>query len=175
MLYVDSDLLFRRSIEDIFHLSDALVVSGDLAHYVSREHSFNSGLMLIGPAYLSATCYEQLLGDLRPEVLSGHRVLLADQLVLNHHFAGRARIVGGEYNYLLACHEELTASAGITVTQARVIHFNYGRKPWLPKEAMTASTTSPVDAVATGLWLNSFADCLKEIGLRAAFDNTRSV
>ena len=168
VLFCDSDLLFRASVEDLLQLPEAFIAAGDIGYYAGRGNTFNSGFMLIDRVHLTEDCWRGLLDKTEPQVFEGRRVALADQIVLSAYFAGRARIVSGACNFLLACHQEIAASAGLSLSRARVVHFNFGRKPWMPEEALGASTRDPVVASACAMWQQDFADCLEGLALRAS-------
>jgi len=168
---------------------EPLVACGDIGHYTAlrrfreaepggefdaRQNTFNAGFILVGEPLLSDARYAELLERTHPATFVGRRAALVDQVVFNVVFEGQARIAPGVYNYLLACHETISASEGTPLTQARVIHFNFGRKPWLAGEALRASMRDPVVAAACGMWLECWAACLKEFTLRAAFEASHS-
>lgn len=180
VLFCDSDLLFRGSVEELFHWPEPLVACGDIEHYAARigagpagdpvharHHTFNSGLMLIGETLLSQAHYDGLLRTTQPGTFVHRRVALADQAVLNVWFEGQARIAPGAFNFLLACHDVIRACDDTALSGARVVHFNFGRKPWAPGEALRGSMRDPVVAAACAKWLESFGSCLKASAVRA--------
>jgi hypothetical protein len=166
VIYCDSDLLFRGSIENLIRHSDALVACGDVQYYRSGGHSFNAGLMVIDKQVLTDDCYRGLLDHVCPKTFETRRIAHTDQAVLNAYFQSAARIASGADNYLLACHEDIAAAEGTPLSKARVLHFNFGRKPWMPDEALRTSIRDPIVAAACGMWLDEFAACLEEAALR---------
>ena len=120
VLFCDSDVLFRRPVQELFALPQPLVACGDGPHHsgrarswragpkhldnsedkaVSYRNTFNSGVVLIGEELLTDEHHAGLLslvdGDL--DCLG-----IADQVVLNLRFAGRQHLVSATYNYLLS-------------------------------------------------------------------------
>ena len=185
VLYCDSDVLFRQSIDELFGRREALICCGDapqlLGKYRSAEsflpidpadgadalrETFNDGLLLVDAALLGADRHADLLAMLVPEAWpagTSH----TKQLLQNRHFAGRQTLVSSTYNFLLASAAAITRREGITAAEAKVLHFNLPAKPWMPAAALRQTlTTAP--STAWSFWYQAWLECLSALHLRAS-------
>lgn len=186
VLFLDSDLLVRGSVENLFHLKHQFIACGDGAFYNGRGRrwgrgieescgdeeieviydTFNSGFFLVDNSLLIDDVYEGVLNLVDRRIYKTPNMKLADQVVLNLYFAGRQHLVGGEYNYLLAHATSIYEKEEINLTDARVLHFNGHQKPWMTEEVLYAGVKDPVFTKACGLWFNDYVECLHELHLQ---------
>lgn len=186
VLYADSDVLFRQSIDELFGRQEALICCGDAPHLLGKYRSaasflpidpaegaadalpqtFNDGLLLIDAALLGADRHADLLAMLVPEAWpagTSH----TKQLLQNRHFAGRQTLVSSTYNFLLASAAAITRREGITAAEAKVLHFNLPAKPWMPAAALRQTlTTAP--STAWSFWYQAWLECLSALHLRTS-------
>lgn len=185
VLFLDSDLLFRSSIEDIFDTENNFVACGDGAFYnnsgrrwgsglekiVSGEeieviyNTFNSGFFLVDRSLLTAENYAGLLNLVDSRIYKTPNMKLADQVVLNIYFSGQQHLVSGEYNYLLAHRESLFQKENISFTDARVLHFNGHHKPWMMDEVLRNGLRDGVFLKCCGFWYENYSECLEKLHL----------
>jgi lipopolysaccharide biosynthesis glycosyltransferase len=177
VLVCDSDLLFRGSIEDLFGRSEPLIACGDRGFYTGERRpwlaegaspvSFNSGLVLADRSCVSDEHYRGLIDLVSQEQYRRPHMTLADQIVLNLHFAGQATIVGPRYNYLLAHEGAIRAFDGTPMSDALVLHFNRRHKPWKFDQAIGIGLDQPGFIKACGLWYEAYGACLSAMHMRA--------
>ena len=176
VLFIDSDLLFRGSIEGLLSHEGQLVACGDGAYYKGKRRSwmpdtqtistFNSGVISIAGSLIGEGHYLGLLdliegGD--PEVPIMH---LTDQLVLNIYFAGRASLAGPEFNYLFLHEQAIRATTGVSPAQARVLHFNGRHKPWDGNQVLLNGVRQPAFTRACIQWYEALEACLANLHLQ---------
>lgn len=182
VLFLDSDLLFRGSVEDLFALENNFIACGDGAFYnrcgrrwgsgIENEkeihilyNTFNSGLFLVDDSLLTDKIYSGILELVDKRIYKTPNMMLADQVVLNLYFAGRQHIVSGKYNFLLVHHKAIYGREKIGLQDALVVHFNGRQKPWLAEEVLQYSLENSAFAKACGFWFESYAECLQKLFL----------
>jgi alpha-N-acetylglucosamine transferase len=161
VLFCDSDLLFRHSIQELFEQPHAFVACGDGAYYrgTGRDfaglgpmaNTFNAGLLVVDHTLLTDDTWNGLLRLVTPTIFRSCDLHFTDQAVLNLYLAGRQHLAGGAYNFLLAQGPTISQREGLAMTDARVLHFNGPRKPWMP-------AFPPFDQ-ATLLWRQEYSEC----------------
>lgn len=182
VLFCDSDLLFRASVDDLFGVPDALLCCGCAAFLRGRhrdaatfapvapavpagatrtlDRTFNCGFLPIDAALVAAGSHAALLAMLSPATWPN--TPHTDAVPLNRVFAGRQTLISSTYNYLLPAADAIRAREGLAPADAKVLHFNYPDKPWQP-DAMLAwmsGTVSFKSAPAFKLWYDAWVDCL---------------
>lgn len=149
VLFLDSDLLFRAPVDDLFDRPEPLICCGDGAFYRGHvrdaetfresaaqidapalERTFNAGFLLIDAELLRGTCYADLLALVTPESWRNAGTPHTDQILYNRYFDGRQTLVGATYDYLLAHARDIRAHEGLSPEEAKVLHFNMRAKPW---------------------------------------------
>ncbi len=193
VLYCDSDLLFRRSVRELFDRREALICCGDLVSVSGQcrdavsfqpldspdlagaggalERTFNSGLLLIDEALTGERAYAELLGLVTPDTWRGTDTIHTDQLLLNRHFAGRQSLVSSTYNYPLQMRDAILAREGLAPADAKVLHFNGPVKPWSAADMLRWTDGDPALAPhpAHAWWHEAWLACLDAAHLRQAF------
>lgn len=185
VLFCDSDLLFRQSVRDLFEMPQPLIACGDAAHYQGRgrdwlpdfnggnqegnrdrvHNTFNSGLFLVDLSLLTDERYKELI-ELVDSRIYRSTIRQTDQVILNLCFAGHQHLVSGTYNYLLAHRAAIYEREGVSLTDARVIHFNGRKKPWMARDVMFTTQADPAFIKACEFWFAGYIACLQELYLR---------
>ena len=191
VLFCDSDLLFRASVEELLDTDAALICCGDSpqvrglardalsylptpkpadadARKRTLTQTFNSGLLVIDERLTGAAVYADLLAMLTAEAWAKVQVRISDQLLLNRHFAGRQTLVSSTYNYLLVQADRIQANEGVGRRDAKVLHFQTSQKPWRPEAMLKAAHKGfGADLLPSfKLWYNAYMDCLANAYLR---------
>ncbi len=180
VLFCDSDLLFRDTLQNLFALPHALVCCGDGSFYRGNARdpdsfaeiteanppakvlrkAFNAGLLLMDRTICTAHHLDRLIAGIDPDlwgdIATGH----TDQRLFNVVFAGQQTLVGPEYNYVLRHHRQLESICGVTLEQAKVIHFNGSAKPWNPAALRQLARPDPVILDAQALWREAYRSYL---------------
>lgn len=183
ILFLDSDLLVRDSIQELFEIEEEFIACGDGAFYkgtgrrwgsgIEDEETvrvlydtFNSGLFLVGGKLLTDEIYGGLLRLVDSRIYKTPNMRLADQVVLNLYFAGRQHLVSGTYNYLLAHRDSIFKREKIELQSARVLHFNGQQKPWMAEEVLNYGLHDAGFIQACRFWFDSYAECLQKLFLQ---------
>ncbi len=185
VLYIDSDLLYRKSIEELFELPHNLVACGDGAFYnkgrqwkitVNKEtdeekfktfrNSFNSGMFLVDNSLLTDKNYDKLIEFIENKKLTKDFVTFTDQYALNNYFDGQQYIVSGTYNYLLAFHSLIYKREKIHLKDAHAIHFNIRQKPWELNKVLEYGIDQPTYLKACNLWFEEYVECLQKLHMQ---------
>jgi lipopolysaccharide biosynthesis glycosyltransferase len=187
VLFCDSDLLFRKPITALFELNEALIACGDGFYYqgrprewislpepphaasagrVSYHDTFNAGLMVIDRSLVAARHYDALLNLIDSRLYEPSTTKLADQMVLNIHFAGEQRLVGATYNYVLGHRAKIYKREGLSLHDAHVLHFNGDIKPWIAAQVLWASQRDPAITKGYEFWFASYVSCLQALWLQ---------
>ncbi|MEL7689072.1 glycosyltransferase family 8 protein [Citromicrobium bathyomarinum] len=176
VLFIDSDLLFRGSIEGLLSHEGQLVACGDGAFYKGKRRSwmpatktistFNSGVISIAGSLIEEGHYRGLLDLIEyddPDVPIMH---LTDQLVLNIHFAGKASMAVPQYNYLFVHEHAIREATGLSPADARVLHFNGRHKPWDGNQVLLNGVRQPAFTRACIQWYEALEACLADLHLQ---------
>jgi len=183
VLFLDSDLLFRGSVRDLFKLENEFIACGDGAFYNGRgrrwgsgiedeteirvlHNTFNSGLFLIDDSLLTDEIYNGLLELVDKRIYKTPNMRLTDQVVLNLYFAGRQCLISGKYNCLLAHRNSIFRREKIGLPDAVVLHFNGQPKPWMTGAISSDGSGDAVFLKACSLWLESYAECMRDLRKR---------
>ena len=165
MLYCDSDLLFRRPVDDLFEADDELLAARDrpaLAGMCRDAATFfrvdcangaearRQDTEQTPPAHLANTFNCGLLAlNLKRMEATCYEALLAfmtperycgvrsaDGFLMNSYFAGRQTLVSSSYNFLIGDASVIRNREGLQLEDAKVLHFNEQAKPWLTEEML---------------------------------------
>lgn len=191
VLFLDSDLLFRGSIENLFALENEFIACGDGAFYNDRGrrwgsgitdeteirvlyNTFNSGLFLVDETLLTDEIYREILQFVDSRIYKTPNMMLADQVVLNLYFAGKQFLTSGKYNYLMAHKDSIFEREHINLQDAVVVHFNGQQKPWLTREILEHGSDDAVFIEACGFWFEGYIECLQKINLPSKTKDLRA-
>ena len=192
VLFCDSDLLFRGSIQGLFQMDRPLICCGDGPYYAGggRDRitfaklpandtngdgvlrgTFNAGFLLIDRVYLADSHLEGLLALLSEATWAPITEHQTDQVVYNLYFSGRQSLVGCEYDYLLVHRALLYQREGIRMTEASVLHYNGRGKPWLADRMLRRTQQDPALIKALKFWYDDYVESLQLLHLRTRFPN----
>jgi lipopolysaccharide biosynthesis glycosyltransferase len=158
VLFLDSDLLIRKSFKSLFKQKGELLVVADGFYYlgkyrdprtyhkVSKEEAtkmeevwtdtFSSGMMMIDKKALTPTDYQAMVNridiDHFREIISSH----SDQMVINQHFRGRYSLVSAAYNYRFFIREQIERLDQVTYDEVAAVHYTAKKKPWEPSHVV---------------------------------------
>ena len=177
VLFCDSDLLFRRSIRELFDMPHALIACGDGAYYQGRgrrwatgdgvlDDTFNAGLFMVDGGLLTADRRAGLVELVDIRTYYTLKTRLADQVILNVYFAGQQHLVDATYNYLLAHHESIHDRERVRLSDARVVHFNGPDKPWVAESVWRIALRAPALIAAYRSWYDGYVECVQQISLQ---------
>ncbi|MGH1579274.1 glycosyltransferase family 8 protein [Planktotalea sp.] len=181
VLFCDSDILFRGSIEPLFEMPYALICCGDgsVCRGTMRDpesfveeaddpekaglrSAFNAGFMVMDKSIRTLENLDRLVAMIDPskwhENATGH----TDQLLFNRVFEGKQHLIGPAYNFVLLHRKDIAKRWGLGVTDARVLHFNGSAKPWKPATVQRLIQSDPEARKAVAWWNAAYKDCLSK-------------
>lgn len=182
LLFLDSDILCRGSLEPLFDLPYGVSACPDLSFYEgasrnrlsfqkvpSAVHSaenilktFNAGLFSIRFSKLSPSVYTELLALLKYDVFSSVKSGHTDQYVLNVFFENKVNSLGVEYNYVLKNVKKVEATTGISAEEAVIWHYIRHPKPWKMRRIIKNRLKGIAIPPYWGEWHKTYRLILKE-------------
>ena len=192
VLFCDSDLLFRKSVDALFEAGHALICCGDKPYYRGNSRhaisfaeisesadeatsnapssvlrqTFNAGFLLLDALLLNEDHYTGILALLSEKTWQQIKTDHSDQVLYNLYFAGKQVLVGCEYNYLLSHRSAIYAREHVPLTEARVLHFNGPTKPWQLMRTLPAIQHDAALIQALRLWYEEYIECLEYMHLK---------
>lgn len=187
-LIADSDLLIRAPLDDLFAHDAPLQAAGDGPYYwgggrdrvtfdrLSAEQltsdsyrpTFNAGFMLVDGSVLGPATYDALLDRLDPDGWAMATARLTDQRVLNIHFENAFRLLPASDNYPLVHRQFVHVHAGVSFTDARVLHYNEPWKPWQLDRLPDLAQRDPAVLATWKLWHEAYFDAVRGLFFRTA-------
>jgi lipopolysaccharide biosynthesis glycosyltransferase len=101
LLYLDSDMLIRSDLSDLFKFDHDMIVTPDAGEYNSSDliNTFNGGFMLLANKISSNNYRDKLISH----AMGMNNMSLADQTIMNSFFNGKLYSAGINYNCLKRC------------------------------------------------------------------------
>jgi hypothetical protein len=150
VVYIDSDAFVTGDLSPLFFDHRPLLASPDGSRYdellgdldgareVNRQRygvalsaCFNSGVLSIGGDCLQRHVRDTLVASIDPDFWRGvETVGWTDQLILNRHFAGRAALLDGRWNYMPILEAKIRRAHRLHCFDARIVHMAGRCKPW---------------------------------------------
>ncbi|ASK88433.1 glycosyltransferase family 8 protein [Sphingorhabdus sp. SMR4y] len=181
LFYVDSDMIFRGSIESLlFDNAAPLLAAGDKYHYLgqamTKEHyaeaepeeavldrTFGAGFMVMDRIIRTENNHRRYLGQMelfdKGVRTTGH----TDQAIFNILFDGQIAHLGFEYNYHILVKKFVEFETTATLDNAIILHFAGWNKPWDPVAAMKAENFDTELGRAVRLWREVYRDCMASL------------
>jgi len=166
LLFLDSDLVVRGDLSELFLRPEPYLCAGDGFHYRDklrtgpdyRHHklrfwqrredywsgNFNSGVICIDKSVATEANYRALVEMIDPKYfMNGEKRLNDDQLLMNIFFYGKTTLISSKYNYRLGMAKYILAKDGVRLEDAAIVHFTARRKPWMPAMVDEQKATGP--------------------------------
>lgn len=182
VLFCDGDLLFRSSIDEMLAIEGSLIACGDRAQVMGSgrdPHSlaeleglaeepiqqsgfatFNAGLMIIRQGLRTKENWTALLAQLDQDswhdIASEH----TDQAVYNRLFGDQVSLADGTHNHLVGHGRALRENAGVSMSDAKVLHFNGPAKPWNFPSHLAAAQADAAYIRAAQDWYSAYTKFL---------------
>jgi len=121
IIFIDSDIIFKRSIEEILNLNEGLYAcntSDTHLKSMNRENYFDAGFLIINKKYLNNSIYEEL------KKFSFSRKWQDEEEMLNEFFKKEVILLPKKYNMLS---HEITPEK---LEDASIIQYVGEVKPW---------------------------------------------
>jgi len=181
ILFLDSDMIIVKSIEEIFSLHDSFYASAQLCYYKGKgrngftfhtelkkddqtyfiENPVNTGFMLIDGNILNGLHYSGLCEMLNPTLWSFISLNYTDELVINRYFRDKITLLDIRYNYRARAARIFKEQENISIEDAKIIHFYSRFKPWNFAEVIASSANNLNWIKAYELWYHWYIEFLK--------------
>lgn len=139
VLYLDCDILVRRSVKGLFRKTDPGIVILGAADINEEEHAgrigvdvyVNTGVLTMDMIGIRALYTMESMAEEIAEIMSQpEKVILGDQDIINLLFAGHIGKVSNIYNFQRLIHKAYCLKNPALVKKTAIAHFITGDKPW---------------------------------------------
>jgi lipopolysaccharide biosynthesis glycosyltransferase len=180
VLFLDSDMIFLKSIEEIFHFEKKLYACVESCWYAGQgrkistyekiisnvndpdfiSNPVNSGFILIDKELLTTNHFERLIEMTVPELWKSKNTFHADQLVINVYFKDMITLLDARYNFRPKDAKAVKEIEKVEFKDVKVIHYFRWFKPWIFNEVLKSAVTEPLWITAYDLWYKCYIDFL---------------
>ena len=173
VLFLDSDMIVVKSVEELFVLPDLFYATAELCWYKSKgrnasnflsefqtpENSdgflsqpVNTGFMLLDGKMSDNNHFQGLLDIIAPELWQNNSPVYTDEMVINHYFKNTISLLDTRYNYRARAARMIRDKEKICLDDAKIIHFYSRYKPWNFSDVLESSSKNPNWIKAYQLW-----------------------
>jgi lipopolysaccharide biosynthesis glycosyltransferase len=180
--YIDSDVFFQDSIEELVDMDHTLMCCKDSVSYkgfakdgdtfemvqdIDRGgnlwfRTFNAGIFFLDKALVNRKVYQSLLDLLDPKLYEGLGRPTTDQFLLNHFFRNDYHILPGIYNYRVNLAEHIKTQEGFSFEDVKIFHFPGQKNPWMADQVLRMVLKNKVYWRAFQLWNKLYMEMLEE-------------
>lgn len=178
LLFLDSDLLVRGNVMELFHQKSLLSACGDWSIYQNQgrdgesfllkekrllndkdfEKVFNAGVFSLN--LNSEVVFQDAIELIEPnrirKLKSGH----TDQFILNHYFKNKVDWLPQKFNFILK-NSQNKQEEETQQMSAKIWHYTRHPKPWKLKELLKKSLKGKVSLQPYREWHLSYREVLK--------------
>ncbi len=186
-MYIDSDAFFCDSVEnlirsdfDILFSPDGATLAGkakDSFTYKTIEdplkseepwfNTFNAGIFFFDKKLISNNVYTDLLQLMDSGLYKNLSRPTTDQYILNKYFRNNYQPLPAAYNYRLNLTKIIREKEGTTIGEARIIHFNGKKNPWLFPQATESIKRYHTYRYAFLKWHMEYLDYMQNLHLQS--------
>ena len=139
VLYLDCDILVRRSVKGLFKKTDPDIVIVGAADINEEDHAerigvdvyVNTGVLVMDMAGIRKLyTMESMMEEISRIIAQPIKILLGDQDIINLLFAGHIQKVSNIYNFQRLIHKAYCLKNPSLVKETVIAHFITGDKPW---------------------------------------------
>ncbi len=139
VLYLDCDILVRRSVKGLFRKTDpGIVILGaadineeDHANRIGVDVYVNTGVLTMDMVGIRELYTMESMTEGITEIMSQPvKIILGDQDIINLLFAGHIGKVSNIYNFQRLIHKAYCMKNPLLVKKTVIAHFITGDKPW---------------------------------------------
>jgi lipopolysaccharide biosynthesis glycosyltransferase len=181
VLFLDSDMIVEKSIEEVFNLPDPFYACAESCWYsgfgrlISSYQAvpgatgdddiiaapINSGFMLVDHSILNGGHYERLIEMTEPELWMSKNTFHADQLVINLHFRNMITLLDSSFNWRCKDARDVKTMDGIDFEDIKILHYFRRFKPWIFSEVLQTSVQDMNMIRSYDLWYRAYIEFLK--------------
>ena len=139
VLYLDCDILVRRSVKGLFRKTDPDIVILGAADINEEDHAsrigvdvyVNTGVLTMDMAGIRELYTMESMAEEIAKIMSEPiKIVLGDQDIINLLFAGHIGKVSNIYNFQRLIHKAYCLKNPLLVKKTVIAHFITGDKPW---------------------------------------------
>lgn len=139
VLYLDCDILVRRSIKGLFRKTDPDIIILGVADINEEDHAsrigvdvyVNTGVLTMDmPGIRELYTMESMAEEIAKIMTEPKKIVLGDQDIINLLFAGHIGKVSNIYNFQRLIHKAYCLKNPLLVKKTVIAHFITGDKPW---------------------------------------------
>jgi len=181
VLFLDSDMIVVKSIEEIFRLPNLFYASAQLCFYKGKgrntstfvaefrsdanvdilEKTVNTGFLLLDEELINQNHYQGLIDLISAELWSRNNLTYTDELIINQYFNGKISLLDARYNYRARAARIIREKEYLAFEDAKIIHFYSKFKPWNFAEVLASSSRNMNWIKAYSLWYHWYVEFLK--------------
>ena len=195
LLFLDSDMVVVKSVEELFSLPGLFYASAELcwykgkgrnaatfiSEYQSTENQadflakpVNTGFMLLDGKILASRHFDGLINLITPGLWQNSSLTYTDELVINHYFKNSISLLDTRYNYRARAARIIREKEQISPDDASIIHFYSKFKPWDFDEVLASSTNNMSWLKAYEIWYDWYFAFLKFYHLQKKITGLRN-
>lgn len=139
VLYLDCDILVRRSVKELFKQTDPYIViigasdlnEEDHANRIGVDTYVNTGVLTMDMVGIRKMyTMESMMDEITKIMSQPIKILLGDQDIINMLFEGHIEKVSTIYNFQRLIHKAYCLKNPSLVRKTVIAHFITGDKPW---------------------------------------------
>ena len=139
VLYLDCDILVRRSVKELFKETDPDIVIAGVSDINEEDHAdrigvdtyVNTGVLVMDMVGIRKLyTMENMMAEISNIISQPIKILLGDQDIINLLFAGHIQKVPAIYNFQRLIHKAYCLKNPSLVRKTVIAHFITGDKPW---------------------------------------------
>ena len=139
VLYLDCDILVRRSVKGLFRKTDPGIVIVGAADINEEDHAdrigvdvyVNTGVLTMDMVGIRKMyTMESMMEEISKIMSQPIKIILGDQDIINLLFAGHIQKVSNIYNFQRLIHKAYCLKNPSLVNKTVIAHFITGDKPW---------------------------------------------
>jgi lipopolysaccharide biosynthesis glycosyltransferase len=182
LLFLDSDMIVVRSVEELFTLPGSFYASAELCWYKGKgrnaanfsaefqskdnqanflEKPVNTGFMLLDGSMLNDKNYAGLLDLVDPEMWQNNKLTYTDELIINQYFNNTIQLLDTRYNYRARAATMIREKENISIDDAKIIHYYSRFKPWNFADVLASSCNNMSWVKAFEMWYAEYISFLK--------------
>ncbi|MFZ4522031.1 MAG: glycosyltransferase family 8 protein [Bacteroidales bacterium] len=182
LLFLDSDMIVVKSVEELFNLPGSFYASAELCWYKGKgrdaanfkagyqatenhadflRNPFNTGFMVLGDSVINENHYPELLKLIDPERWGNDNLSYTDERIINQYFRNRAMLLDTRYNFRARAARMIREKENISIDDAKIIHYYSKYKPWNFTEVLDSSQNNLTWLRAYEMWYERYISFLK--------------
>lgn len=142
LLYLDSDMLVRSDLSELFKFDHEMIVTPDAGEYSTNTpvNDFNGGFMFLSNKISRNKYRDQLISH----AMKMQNMVLADQTIMNSFFTGNLYSAGVNYNCLKRCFSDTNFHN--FNSNIKIVHY-VGAKPWHHDKPLFETKYSKIESL----------------------------